>query len=273
MTNIVAHASHQSGSPFDSIRRFKDGQEYWSARELMPVLGYQDWVKFKAVVENAQENIESLGLSVLSNFFAVEVNNSDASGKKRRGRPSIDFLLSRLACYHVALSCDSRGNPQVKAAKHYFAVKTREAETVVPALSEELEVMRLKLQVLEAEKALLDKKEWITTALPEHQQQKILGYQVVEKVRVEERVYRDEQFIRDNSTMTKTELCERLGIKTPKGKPDYARLKRFLETADIPSEAWHLKVSLVDNYELDRSFFDVIARAWDDQRGQRFLGE
>lgn len=35
-------------SPFDSIRHFEDEQEFWYARELMPILGYVKWERFGA---------------------------------------------------------------------------------------------------------------------------------------------------------------------------------------------------------------------------------
>ena len=45
----------REGSPFDAIRRVSEvGTEYWSARELMPLLGYgADWRNFAAVIEKA----------------------------------------------------------------------------------------------------------------------------------------------------------------------------------------------------------------------------
>lgn len=50
---ITPHPGAQS--PFDAIRRVSEvGTEYWSARELMPLLGYgADWRNFAAVIEKA----------------------------------------------------------------------------------------------------------------------------------------------------------------------------------------------------------------------------
>lgn len=45
-----------------------------------------------------------------------------------RGPAQKDYNLTRYACYMVAMSCDGR-KPEVAAAKTYFAVKTRQAET------------------------------------------------------------------------------------------------------------------------------------------------
>lgn len=50
MTDIVV----PTNSPFDTIRQVReDGTEYWSARDLMPLLGYQKWERFEGAVERA----------------------------------------------------------------------------------------------------------------------------------------------------------------------------------------------------------------------------
>lgn len=119
MSDLIVNGS---SSPFDSIRRIDEsGDEFWYARELMPVLGYQVWRRFNDAIEIAKENLETVTEQVFDHFLTLE--------SKTQGRPRLDYKLSRLACYHVALSCDSRGNERVKLAKHYFAVKTRQAET------------------------------------------------------------------------------------------------------------------------------------------------
>jgi hypothetical protein len=111
----------QSVSPFDSLRRVDEhGKEYWSARDLMPLLGYLKWERFKNVIEIARENLET----VVSNIDDYASPVWEAIEKTQR----LNYKLTRLASYHVAMACDSRGNEQVKMAKHYFVVKTREAE-------------------------------------------------------------------------------------------------------------------------------------------------
>jgi len=82
---------------------------------------------FLVVIETAKENLEILDLPT-SHHFSSSGNMVERS--QGGGRRQVDYHLSRLACYHVALCCDSRGNEQVKQAKHYFAVKTREAEVL-----------------------------------------------------------------------------------------------------------------------------------------------
>lgn len=113
-------------SPFDGLRRIDEyGNEYWSARELMPLLGYSKWENFKNVIEVAKENLETVVDNVTDHFPS---SGNMVKRPQGGGIQSLDYRLTRLASYHVALSCDSRGNEQVKLAKHYFAVKTRQAE-------------------------------------------------------------------------------------------------------------------------------------------------
>lgn len=111
MSNLIT-----SDSPFDSIRHFdSDGSEFWYARELMPLLQYKLWQRFNEVIEVAIENLETVVSSSVEHRLSLEI--------KTKGRPKLDYKLSRLACYHIALCCDSRGNDAVKMAKHYFANK------------------------------------------------------------------------------------------------------------------------------------------------------
>ena len=47
------------GSPFDMIRRTRpDGSEYWSARDLMPLLGYgADWRNFRDATDREAHDL------------------------------------------------------------------------------------------------------------------------------------------------------------------------------------------------------------------------
>jgi hypothetical protein len=141
--NIVPFSAE---SPFDSICRFdSEGNEYWLARELMPLLEYKSWQKFNNVIDNARENLETVTERAIHHIIPIDkmVKRPQGGGSKL-----LDYKLSRLACYHIALCCDSRGNDAVKTAKHYFAIKTREAEVVIPKQSEQIELTKLEIQRL-----------------------------------------------------------------------------------------------------------------------------
>lgn len=147
MQYFIEKSFQSAQSPFDTIRHVDgQGNEFWFARELMELLSYAKWDKFSVVIDNAKENLQTLSLTVIEHFFPVEV--------KTKGRPKLDYKLSRLACYHIALCCDSRGNDSVKAAKHYFAIKTREAEVVIPQQNDQLRELELRNSILEKQLAL-----------------------------------------------------------------------------------------------------------------------
>lgn len=120
----MSELDHTNGSsPFDVIRIVtQEGREYWSARELMPLLGYERWERFADAIARAKIAAHNSGVSIAQNFPAA----AKVSGS--RGPTQLDYHLSRYACYLVAMSGDSRKR-EVAAALTYFAIRTREAET------------------------------------------------------------------------------------------------------------------------------------------------
>ncbi|HEY7973749.1 MAG TPA: hypothetical protein VID72_00265 [Ktedonobacterales bacterium] len=118
-------------SAFEQIKHEDEQGEYWSARELGKLLGYDTWQYFLRVVHEAMEVYRAQGSSVEEVFRAIPKNPSKAGG-----RPSAeyDYRLTRHACYLVAESADGR-KPEVALAKIYFAVTTQRYELL--AQSEE----------------------------------------------------------------------------------------------------------------------------------------
>jgi DNA-damage-inducible protein D len=146
MDKFIATIPQTASSPFDSIRHIDNqGHEFWFARELMPVMDYKSWQKFNKVIDIAVENLETVAERVIDH-----VNPTDKMVQRPQGGGAkmLDYKLSRLACYHIALCCDSRGNDAVKSAKHYFAIKTREAEVVIPQQNDRLRELELQNQIL-----------------------------------------------------------------------------------------------------------------------------
>lgn len=135
-------------SPFDAIKRMRaDGTEFWLARELMPLLGYDRWQNFAAAIDRAMSTAQNQGHQVGAEFAQVsQVTDAGNLGKQ----PRVEFELSRFAAYLVAMNGDPRKS-EVAAAQAYFAVKTREAE-LTPAAPVVLPGRReLAQMVLEAE--------------------------------------------------------------------------------------------------------------------------
>lgn len=111
-------------SPFDSIRRFDEDGEFWSARDLMKPLGYANWQNFAEVIERAKVAACNSRYDCDS-MFQLRVF-TDAS-KNPGGRPGSDYRLTRFAAYLLAMNGDPR-KTEVADAQSYFAIKTREAE-------------------------------------------------------------------------------------------------------------------------------------------------
>ncbi|MBP0006247.1 MAG: hypothetical protein J7642_21435 [Cyanobacteria bacterium SBC] len=116
-------------SPFDSFRRVdENGNEFWSARELQPLLGYARWQKFKAAIERAIAACHNSGGNPENHITRSGNMVEIGSGAKRE---ATDYCLSRYGADLVAMNGDPH-KPQIAAAQSYFAVKTREAETRQP---------------------------------------------------------------------------------------------------------------------------------------------
>lgn len=140
------------GSPFDAIRRERaDGSEYWSARDLQPLMGYTRWESFLVPVERAMRTAENTDVDVASNFRGSPKITSTRSG--------LDYELTRFAAYLTAMNGDPN-KPEVAAAQAYFATRTREAEVAEPRKPlTELEMARSYVAALERNAELEPKAE------------------------------------------------------------------------------------------------------------------
>ncbi|WP_367582194.1 phage antirepressor KilAC domain-containing protein [Tsukamurella tyrosinosolvens] len=127
MTNDISRSGASGGSPFDEIRRVTpEGREWWSARDLQPVSGYEEWRKFESAIDRAKIAAANAGYQVTDHFVgAAKLVENGLPGVERT---VADWHLSRFACYLIALNGDPR-KPEIAAAQTYFVIRTREAET------------------------------------------------------------------------------------------------------------------------------------------------
>lgn len=112
-------------SPFDVIRQEDGEREFWRARDLHKLLGYDRWENFEKVIAKAKVACKYNGRAVAANFH--ETTKPRRVGSKGGQTPIRDVELTRYACYMVVLSSDS-SKPMVGVAKDYFAEQTRRQE-------------------------------------------------------------------------------------------------------------------------------------------------
>ena len=75
---------NQENKNFESIRQTsKEGQDFWSARDLQIVLGYKSWDKFKTVIQKAIKACENSKNSYLAHFSHMGKMDKIGLGTKR----------------------------------------------------------------------------------------------------------------------------------------------------------------------------------------------
>ena len=112
-------------SIFESIKRIDEyGNEYWLARELMKVLEYKKWQKFKILIQKAMKSCEGSNYNVFYQFTQVDKLINIAKGAKRKIE---DYKLSRYACYLIVMNGDPR-KEVIALGQTYFAIQTRKQE-------------------------------------------------------------------------------------------------------------------------------------------------
>jgi hypothetical protein len=95
-------------SPFEQIKRTNpDGNEFWSARDLMPILEYTKWQNFSAVCEDVYSIFcldNTLQTDMVRSMCEVEIGK----GAIRKiedwhlTRPVLEQLLNRVASHKLA---------------------------------------------------------------------------------------------------------------------------------------------------------------------------
>ena len=134
---IVAIRNQAQSSPFDSIRQVDaNGKEYWLGRELQALLGYVKWERFNDTIKRASKSCQNSQNLIAEHFFPVSGINQNSK------KPYLDWRLSRYACYLIAMNGDP-DKAEIAHAQSYFAVKTREAELILPAQSDRIRELEL----------------------------------------------------------------------------------------------------------------------------------
>ena len=138
------------GKTFEDHKQINDhGAEYWSARDLQPLLGYSQWRRFEQAIERAITSCKESGNNPDYHFAGagkmIEVGKGGI-------REVPDYQLSRFACYLIAQNGDPR-KPQIAQAQKYFAIQARRQE-LTDELTADLERLELRKETAEEFKAL-----------------------------------------------------------------------------------------------------------------------
>ena len=110
---------------FEDIKHIDEkGNEYWCARELQIVLGYNQWRSIDELFGKAKVACRE-SKNTIDDHFALQSKMVNIGSKTTRN--IVDYKLSRYACYLIVMN----GNPKkeiIALGQTYFAIQTRKQE-------------------------------------------------------------------------------------------------------------------------------------------------
>ncbi len=135
---------------FEDLKKINEyGAEYWSAREIQPLLGYTQWRRFEDAIKRAITSCKQSGNTSENHIADAGKMVGLGSGSVRE---VLDYHLSRFACYLIAQNGDPR-KPEIANAQKYFAIQARRQE-ISDAVAADVERLELRKQTAEEFKAL-----------------------------------------------------------------------------------------------------------------------
>jgi hypothetical protein len=110
-------------------------------------------------------------------------------------------------------------------------------------------------QAKQADLSLVQFRHTVVTLCDDVVQQKVLGYSEVTKVEYRDRIIKDDDIVNNGSTVTKSELCKRLGLMRH-GKPDYKTLNHYIDDSGLKDnpDAWQMSAYIQENEQLKREY-------------------
>ncbi|MBI3611091.1 MAG: DNA damage-inducible protein D [Nitrospirae bacterium] len=135
---------------FEDLKKINEhGAEYWSARDLQPLLGYGQWRRFEDAIKRAITSCKQSGNEPDHHFADA---GKPITGGKGAVQIAQDYHLSRFACYLIAQNGDPR-KPEIAHAQKYFAIQARRQE-LSDTLAADVERLEMRKQTSEEFKAL-----------------------------------------------------------------------------------------------------------------------
>ena len=121
---IVIKLTHSFNNIVQQVQ--DEETEFWYAREIMTILGYDRWENFSKVIHKASIACETSGGEVVNHFRGITKMVKIGS---RAERSVNDIMLTRYACYLIAQNGDPR-KEAIAFAQTYFAIQTRKQELI-----------------------------------------------------------------------------------------------------------------------------------------------
>ena len=110
---------------FEDIKHIDDhGNEYWYARELMPLLEYSKWENFNNVIQKAVIAYKNSDND--NSYWLPEIRKPIITGKGKQ-EFIIDYKISRYICYLIVQNANPK-KKMVALGQTYFAIQTRKQE-------------------------------------------------------------------------------------------------------------------------------------------------
>jgi hypothetical protein len=142
--------------------------------------------------------------------------------------------------------------------------------------AEDKELLELRKDVLTLEDKTLSLRHYVVTALPKAQADRILGVTEIKTTEIKEVVVNERGQILGHlpgESYNKKELCERYGIVTRTGKPDYRQINAYLDGLNLPNEAWEDRQVVSHNAQLKAEFLPQLDKLIGKVDRQAWIGE